>query len=67
VSKKDWKLLQAYLATGLTPEQITELKRSQAPSRHVLSCAECRWSNAAFASSPCQHCEAFEHFKAKKG
>lgn len=26
MSKRDWRLLQAYLATGLTPEQIEELK-----------------------------------------
>lgn len=26
MSKRDWRLLQAYLATGLSPEQIEELK-----------------------------------------
>ncbi len=26
MSKRDWRLLQAYLATGLTPEQIEALK-----------------------------------------
>lgn len=30
MSKRDWRLLQAYLATGLTPEEIEKLKAERA-------------------------------------
>ena len=28
MSKKDWRLLEAYKATGLSPEQIVKLKEA---------------------------------------
>ena len=33
MSKKDWRLLEAYKATGLTPEQIIKLKNGYYENR----------------------------------
>ena len=37
MSKKDWSLLEAYKATGLTPEQIIKLKEGEHENRTKLS------------------------------
>lgn len=37
MSKKDWRLLEAYKATGLTPEEIIKLKDGEYENRTKLS------------------------------
>ena len=39
MSKRDWRLLQAYLATGLTPEQIEELKAAAGLKKELRTMA----------------------------
>lgn len=36
MSKKDWRLLEAYKATGLSPEQIIKMKEREDANRHKL-------------------------------
>lgn len=62
--KKDWRQLQAYKATGLTPEQIEELKqrkhplpeptiyRCTDPEHDVYVCAKCGYIENFEADGP---------------
>ncbi len=60
MSKRDWKMLCAYLNTGLTPEQVEEMKKKKAGEREttVYDCAGPE--RDAYVCRKCGHIENFE-------
>lgn len=60
MSKRDWRMLCAFLNTGLTPEQIEELKKKKTadPKITVYDCVDPE--NDAYMCRKCGHIEDFE-------
>lgn len=60
MSKRDWKMLCSFLNTGLTPEQIEELKKKKTadPEITVYDCVDPE--NDAYKCRKCGHIEDFE-------
>ena len=60
MSKQDWKTLSAYRNTGLTPEQVEELKKKKAgePETTVYDCTDPE--HDAYVCRKCGHIENFE-------
>lgn len=58
MSKKDWQLLKAYQATGLTPEEVERVKRERDAMRNCKNCEFPRGGLCEHMDRSCFNCEA---------